>query len=268
VYHHRPVVAGATSAGLRMILDAEVPREDLASLRVLTAGAAPVEPEVIDAFWERYGIPVLANYGATEFAGPVAGWSLPDFKAHYADKRGAAGRLHHDVEGRVVDPDTGVVLPPMTEGVLELKSPQLPDPDNWLRTTDKAKLDSDNFLWITGRADSAIIRGGFKVQPDDVVRALESHPAIREAVVVAIPDERLGQVPGAAIILRAKAPPPNDAELMAYLRDRLLPYQVPALFRIVDDVPRSASLKPILPDVAALLNRNAKAVPAPHDRSK
>jgi long-chain acyl-CoA synthetase len=258
VAKYRPIVAGATSAGLRMILDAEVPKEDLASLRVLTAGAAPVEPDVIDAFWERYGIPVLANYGATEFAGPVAGWSLPDFKAHYADKRGAAGRLHRDVEGRVVNPETDAILPPMTEGVLELKSPQLPDPDNWLRTTDKAKIDTDNFLWITGRADSAIIRGGFKVQPDDVVRALESHPAIREAVVVAIPDARLGQVPGAAIILRARAKTPTEADLIAYLRDRLLPYQVPVVFRIVDDVPRSASLKPILPDVAALLVALAK----------
>lgn len=250
---YRPLVAGVTSAGLRMILDADVPKEDLASLRVLTAGAATVDPAVIDAFWERYSLPVLANYGATEFAGPVAGWSLPDFQEFHAQKRGAAGRLYRDVKGRVVDPQTGAVLPPMTEGVLELKAPQLPDPESWLRTTDKAKLDTDGFLWITGRADSAIVRGGFKVQPDDVVRALESHPAIREAVVVAIADARLGQVPAAAIMLRAKAEAPSDAALIAYLRERLLPYQLPALIRIVDDVPRSASLKPILPDVAALL---------------
>ncbi|MET0371501.1 MAG: long-chain fatty acid--CoA ligase [Sphingobium sp.] len=256
VVRHRPVVASMTSAGLRMILDADIARADLASIRVLTAGAAPVEPEVIDAFWDRYGIPVLSNYGATEFAGPVAGWSLADFKDFRDTKRGSAGRVHREVDARVVDPETGAILPAGMEGVLELRAPQLADPDRWLRTTDKARLDTDRFLWITGRADAAIIRGGFKVQPDDVVRALERHPDVREAVVVGIPDSRLGQVPAAAIMVRAGADAPSQEALREWLRDRLLPYQVPALFRFVEDVPRSASMKPILPDVAAMFTQS------------
>ncbi|MDB5712036.1 MAG: long-chain fatty acid--CoA ligase [Sphingomonas bacterium] len=253
VVTHRPRVAGVTAAGLRMILDADVPPADLASLSVLTAGAAPVPPDVIDAFLARYDLPVLVNYGATEFAGPVAGWSLADFRAHYPAKRGSAGRIQRGVEARIVDPASGAVLAAGQPGVLELRAPQLGDATAWLRTTDLAALDDDGFLTVLGRADHAIIRGGFKIQPEDVARALEAHPAVREAIVVGLADERLGQVPAAAVMLRSDGAGTSCAELDVHLRQLLLPYQVPALIAIVDDVPRSASLKPILPEVVALL---------------
>lgn len=253
IVRHRPRAGALTAAALRMVLDADVPREALSSLLVLTAGAAPTDPAIIDEYRARYGLPVLTNYGATEFAGPVARWTLPEFEARWTEKRGAVGRLHGNVEGRVVDPVTGDPLVPGEEGVLELRARQLIDPDNWLRTSDRARLDAENYLWITGRADGVIIRGGFKVTPDDVVRALESHPAIREAVVVGLPDERLGQVPAAAIMLASGAETPDEAALSAFLRATLAPYQVPVLFRVVDDVPRTASMKPVLPEVARLL---------------
>lgn len=253
VVSYRPLVAAVGAAGLRMILDADIPKEDLASLRALTAGAAPVDPSIIDAFMERYGIAVLTNYGATEFAGAVAGWSRRDFEAHWDDRRGSAGRLHKGVEARIIDADTGAELPFMAAGVLEIRSAQLENPGEWLRTTDLAKLSEDGFIWITGRADAAIIRGGFKVQPGEIARALESHPAVREAVVVGLPDARLGQVPAAAIMLR-KNRLVGENELERFLRERLLPYQMPVLYALVDDVPRTSSMKPILPEVAALLD--------------
>ena len=103
-----------------------------------------------------------------------------------------------------------------------------------------------------GRADSAIIRGGFKVHPDDVAAVLEKHPAIREAVVVGIEDRRLGAVPVAAIMLKAGVTAPSDAELSAFAKEKLLPYQVPVRYLIVDDVPRTPSLKPMLPQVREL----------------
>ncbi len=253
VVRHRPRAGALTAAALRMILDADVPKEALSSILVVTAGAAPTDPAIVDAFHARYGIPVLTNYGATEFAGPVARWSLADFKARWMEKRGAVGRLHGNVEGRVVDPVSGDPLPPGEEGVLELKARQLVDPQGWLRTSDRARLDAEDFLWVTGRADGVIIRGGFKVTPEDVVRALEAHPAIREAVVVGLSDTRLGHVPVAAIMLASGASQPSDAELASFLRETLAPYQVPVLFAVVDDVPRTASMKPVLPEVARLL---------------
>jgi acyl-coenzyme A synthetase/AMP-(fatty) acid ligase len=115
-------------------------------------------------------------------------------------------------------------------------------------------MDEEGFLWIRGRADNAIIRGGFKVHPDDVVKAIEAHPSVREAAVVGIPDQRLGEVPAAAIILRAGAQRPLAKDLSLFLRDRLLPYQVPVLYRFVDDMPRTASLKPQLTALKELLS--------------
>lgn len=121
-----------------------------------------------------------------------------------------------------------------------------------MRTTDRAALDSDGFLFIKGRADNAIIRGGFKIHPDDIVRALSDHPAIREAAVVGVPDDRLGAVPAAAIILKDGVPAPATDDLKAWLRDRLIAYQVPVYFRIVLDFPRTPSMKPSAPGLRAL----------------
>jgi acyl-CoA synthetase (AMP-forming)/AMP-acid ligase II len=251
---HRPRAASLTAAGLRMVYDAEVPKAALSSVMVITAGAAPTDPALIDAFLARYDIPILTNYGATEFAGPVARWTLPDFRANWTAKRGAVGRLHANVEGRVVDPVTGAGMPAGEEGVLELRSAQLVDAEGWVRSTDRARIDADGYLWILGRADGVIIRGGFKVSPEDVVRLLEEHPAIREAVVVGIPDERLGQVPAAAIMLKRGATAPDATELSQHLRQSLAPYQVPTRYLVVEDVPRTASMKPVLPEVARLLS--------------
>jgi acyl-coenzyme A synthetase/AMP-(fatty) acid ligase len=254
VVRHRPKVSGAPPAALRMILEAQVPKESLSSLSALISGTAPVDPALVQAFLDTYGLPILTAYGATEFAGGVAGWNMPDFRAHYHRKIGSVGRLQRGVEGRIVNPDTDEILPPQSEGVLELRSKQLSDPVNWLRTTDRALMDEEGFLWIRGRADNAIIRGGFKVHPDDVVKAIEAHPSVREAAVVGIPDQRLGEVPAAAIILRAGAQRPLAKDLSLFLRDRLLPYQVPVLYRFVDDMPRTASLKPQLTALKELLS--------------
>jgi len=257
VKRHRPRVAGAPPSALRMILDAKVAKEDLDSLAAFRAGTAPLEADLGDEFHARYGIPVLQNYGATEFAGGVAGWTLSDWRQHYQEKRGSVGRLNPGVEARVVEPETGTVLPFGAEGLLELKAAQLGDGRSWMRTTDLAVLDAERFLWIRGRYDNAIIRGGFKVLPDDVVRALEQHPAVREAAVVGLPDARLGQAPVAAYLLRSGQSEPSDVELRAFLKERLLPYQVPVRFRRVDELPRTPSLKVSQPGLKALFEETS-----------
>jgi len=94
VVRHRPKVAGAPPSALRMIMDANIPREDLSSLAAYRTGTAPLDPDLADAFYERYGIPVLQNYGATEFAGGAAGWTLEDFKIFWKQKRGSVGRIN------------------------------------------------------------------------------------------------------------------------------------------------------------------------------
>mgnify|MGYP006191965837 FL=1 len=113
-------------------------------------------------------------------------------------------------------------------------------------------LDDDRYLWIKGRADNAIIRGGFKVHPDDVVKAMNQHPAVRESAVVGVPDDRLGEVPAAAIILKAGEPPPETDVMKAFLKEKLIAYQVPVHFRFVEDFPRTPSMKPSAPGLKAL----------------
>lgn len=257
VQRNRPKVAGAVPSAIRMLLEAQVDPAALSSLSALISGTAPLASELVDAFYEKYGIPILANYGATEFAGAIAGWSLDDFKANWKAKRGSVGRVHANIAARVIDPETSDAVAPGDEGLLELQGEQLGADypmggTRWLRTTDRAVLDADQFLYILGRSDNAIIRGGFKVHPDDVVQALHQHPAVREAAVVGVPDERLGAVPAAAMILRDGAQEPDAEALKAFLKERLIAYQVPVHFRFVADFPRTPSMKPSAPGLKAL----------------
>jgi acyl-coenzyme A synthetase/AMP-(fatty) acid ligase len=259
VIEHRPKASGAPPAALRMILDANIPKNDLASLVTLGAGTAALDPAIVDEFLARYDLPVLSNYGATEFAGGVASWSYGAFRKYWATKRGAVGRVHKGIEARVVDRETGVEFPFGEEGVLELKGFAAGDGESWIRTTDRAVLDVDRFLWIRGRVDDAINRGGFKVHPDEVVGALEQHPAVREAAVVGLPDPRLGAVPVAAVVLKAGAARPSDEELAAWVKGKLIAYCVPTAFRVVDELPRTPSMKVSTPAVRELFAPEAAA---------
>jgi acyl-CoA synthetase (AMP-forming)/AMP-acid ligase II len=150
-----------------------------------------------------------------------------------------------------VDPADGRALEPGGVGLLEVRSAQLGRDSGWVRTTDLAEIDADGFLWIRGRADDAIFRGGFKIAPADVVAVLERHPAVREAAVVGIPDERLGLLPVAAVELESGAAASED-ELRDFARQHLASYQVPARIRIVAALPRAPSLKVSQPGVKAL----------------
>jgi len=235
---------------MRMVLDAGVTPEEFAGVRLIRTGTAPLPPELAHEMYRRYGVPILATYGATEFAGAVASWTVEDFNRYWKTHLGAGGRLHPGVEARIVDAVSGETLGLGAEGVLELRGPALGLQD-WMRTTDRAAFDAEGFLWIRGRADNAIVRGGFKVHPDDVNAVLERHPAVREAFAVGIPDERLGQIPVAAVILHAGAQA-TEQEIIDWARERLLPYQTPVRLKIVDDFPRGLSFKPSGPGVQAL----------------
>jgi long-chain acyl-CoA synthetase len=252
VRRNQPAVAPAVPSAIRMLLEADIDREALSSLRALISGTAPLPADLVDAFYAKYRIPICGNYGATEMAGAVAGWTIDDFRENWAAKRGSVGRVHADIEARVVDPESGAPLPTDSEGILELKGAQLGNDMQWLRTTDRARLDEDRYLWILGRADNAIIRGGFKVHPDDVVKAINQHPAVRESAVVGVPDQRLGEVPAAAIILKDGATPPKAEALKAHLKEQLIAYQVPVHFLFVSDFPRTPSMKPSAPDLRKL----------------
>lgn len=247
---HRPRAVSLVPTALRMVLHSDLSREDLASVRAVTSGTAPLSPEDCDAFTEKYGIPVLTSYAATEFGGGVASWTLADHQKYWRAKRGSVGRANPGAQLRVVS-DEGYALGPDQIGLLEVKPAQLGPSADWMRTTDMARIDADGFLWIIGRADQAIIRGGFKVMPDDVRSVLETHPAVAGAAVVARNDERLGETPVAMVELRAPGSA-DAAELLDYLRTRLARYEIPTDIAIVADLPRTPSGKP---DLGAIRRR-------------
>ncbi|NYI75548.1 class I adenylate-forming enzyme family protein [Nocardioides panzhihuensis] len=255
---HRPRAAGLVPASLRAILDAGVPPERLDSLEVVTSGTTYCPPELIDAFIDRYQVRVLPTYGATEFAGAVATWSRDLHMKWWSRKAGSAGRAMPGVELKVTD-DDGNEAASGEPGLLQIRTAQSPvGPNAWQRTSDLASVDSEGFLWIHGRADDAIIRGGFKVHPEQVKAALEQHPSVREATVAPLPDDRLGAVPVAAVELEASSGPVGSEDLRNHCRTILTPYEIPVYVAVLDALPRTPSSKVSRVETLALIEAQRK----------
>ena len=237
---------------IRMILEAKVPKEDLASVQYAYGGSAALEPETQELFEATYGIPIFWGYGATEFAGTVCTWT-PDLRKQFGNtKRGSIGKALAGAELRVVDAESGAELPRTQQGYLEARVDVL-GPD-WIRTTDLASMDEDGFVFLYGRGDGAIVRGGFKIIPERVIDVLRRYPSVRDAAVVGMPDPRLGHVPMAAIEHRAGVVPPTAAELEAHIRAHLPAHHVPTRFIVVAELPRTPSLKVSLVEVKRMFD--------------
>ena len=160
---------------------------------------------------------MLLAYRATEFAGSVCTWTPDLYRQFGKAKRASSGKALPDIEVRIVDPETGTEVATGDRGVLEARIPSI-NPD-WVRTTDLASVNVDGFITLHGRADGAINRGGFKILPETVRRVLMSHPAVRDACVVGVPDARLGEVPFAAFETAPGMPVPSEAELKDLVRE-------------------------------------------------
>lgn len=250
VVRYRPATSGIPPAAMQALLDANIPPADLASLKSMGSGAAPLDPSTHHAFEARYNIPILLSYGATEFGGPVTAMTIALHAQWGKQKFGSVGRAFPGFQLRVVDAATNAQLPFGEEGILEVISPRIGA--EWIRTSDVAVLDADGFLFLRGRADGAIMRGGFKVLPETIERALLLHPAIAAASVVGMPDPRLAEVPCAAIQIKVGYAQPTIAELETHLRSHLLATQIPVHWRFVDDLPKTPSFKVDRPAVKRL----------------
>jgi acyl-coenzyme A synthetase/AMP-(fatty) acid ligase len=238
---YRPETINIPPAGIRMALDADLPREHLASLRSIVSGAAPLDPATHRAFEQKYGIPILLCYGATEFGGPVTLMTLEQREQAGEGRFDSIGKEWGGATLRVVDSTTRQELPADTVGIIEVNVPRI-GPE-WIHTTDLGRIDAEGFIFHCGRTDGVINRGGFKVLPDTVEKALALHPAVAVSSVVGVPDQRLGEVPAAAIELRPGVPPPTLEELKHHLRTHVPSTHVPSVLQIVASMPRTPSLK-------------------------
>jgi long-chain acyl-CoA synthetase len=251
IHRHQPRSATLVPAMIQMILEAGIAPERLRSLKAIRVGTAPLDPLMQAQFEELYGLPILIDYGAAEFIGGVAGWTLADHGRFATAKRGSVGRARPDVQLKITTPDGDDELAGAQAGILHIKSDRF-GPE-WFRTNDLASIDADGFLFLHGRADDAINRGGFKILPEDVASVLRRYPGVRDAAVIGRPDARLGQVPVAAIEMIPGVPSPQPAQIEAFAREYLTAYMVPKEFRFVAALPRTASLKISRPELKTML---------------
>jgi long-chain acyl-CoA synthetase len=252
VEQYEPEILSVQPVGLRMILDADVPPAAISSLKWIVSGASHLDPDLQDRFEQRYGSRVFGAYGATEFCGSIVMWDDALYDQFRDLKRGSVGRPAVGVDIRIIDLTSEQPAATGAVGRIEAKVDRV-GPD-WIKTTDLGYLDTDGFLFITGRSDDAINRGGYKVVPTEVIEALRAHPAVLDAAVVGLPDARLGEVPVAAVEIREGHAVPSEEELRDFARTRLLSYQVPAQIRTVDALPRNASLKVMAPAIRELFS--------------
>lgn len=241
VRRYQPPMPVLPPAAISMVLDAELSKEELSCIKMIMTGAAPLDPTIQRKFEERYGVPVLLSYGATEFGGPVTLMTPDDHNEFGFTKLGSVGRPFAGAKLRAIDADTGEIKPAGEEGLLEVVAPRIGD--HWIRTTDIGMIDADGFLYLRGRADGAIVRGGFKLLPETIERALCLHPAVNEAAVVGVADKRLGQVPAAAIQIKQGQAEPTIPELDEHLRQHVYATHIPTMWKFVEAIPKNKSLK-------------------------
>ena len=153
---YRPVASTVSPAGMRMVLDAGVPAAELASLNVIYSGSAPVMADLVEEWEAAYDHQVLTVYGATEFAGGIASWTIADKERYWPAKRGSVGRLNPGIEARTLVEAAG--SHEQDTGALELRAEHVQG-GRWITTTDLARIDADGFLFLQGRTDDVIIRG-------------------------------------------------------------------------------------------------------------
>jgi long-chain acyl-CoA synthetase len=225
----------------------DLDRYDLSSLRVAISGGASIPAPVLDAFEDRLGLVILEGYGMTETA------STTTFNPSAAERRAySVGKPIWGTQTQVWDA-SGRPLPPGPEHVgeivtrgLHVMKGYLNRPEataaaftgDWLHTGDLGYIDEDGFLFIVSRKKELIIRGGYNVYPSEIENVLHAHPAVAEAAVVGVPDERLGEEVLAVVIVRESAEL-RETELVAWCRERLAAYKCPRVFQFRSELPKN-----------------------------
>ncbi|MDE2596782.1 MAG: FadD3 family acyl-CoA ligase [Sphingomonadales bacterium] len=233
---------------------------DCSSLRGGTTGAASVPPALVERIRNDLGmVDIITAYGMTECVNITT--CVPEDSAETIAR--TCGAAFPGNEVRIADDDgndvprgeTGEVLV-RGQGVMlgYLDDPEATaeaiDAQGWLHTGDIGTMDEDGYLRITDRLKDMFISGGFNVYPAEVERLLAAHPAIAMVAVIGIPDERMGEVGKAFVVLRTGASA-SEAGLIAWCRENMANYKVPRSFAFLTDLPRNASGKVLKTELRA-----------------
>jgi long-chain acyl-CoA synthetase len=220
---------------------------DVSSLRIAISGGASIPGPVLDAFEKRFGVLILEGYGLTETASTTTFNISADNRRVYSVGKPIWGTHTQvwDENNKAMPPGKDNVGEVVTRGLHVMKG-YLHSPEatasvftgGWFHTGDLGYFDVDGFLFIVGRIRELIIRGGYNVYPVEIEDVLHGHPAVAEAAVVGIPDDRLGEEVMAVVVLRPDAAL-TAPELIAYCKERMAAYKYPRVIEFRHALPRN-----------------------------
>ncbi len=245
------VFFGVPAVYQQLSLHPDFESADLSGVRAWGCGGAPLADVLVERFAAK-GARVCNGYGMTE-TGPTAFVAAPE---DALTKIGSVGKPQMLLDVRIVGAD-GRDVGDGEEGEIWMRGPGLTpgywnkpeetakafSSDGWLKSGDLGRRDADGCYYVAGRIKDMYISGGENVYPAEVENVLARHPAVLEAAVVGVPDERWGEVGRAYIQLRPDQAAPEGAELIAYCRARLSAFKAPRSVVFVEDLPRTAAGK-------------------------
>jgi len=250
--HRATAFDGVPTMYMMMLADASLPGTDLSSLRLCAVGGQTM-PAAKMAEWERRsGVPLLELWGMTELGG--AGTSNCSYMPNV---HGSIGFALPGAEARIAAlDDPGVTVPDGEPGELMIRGPLVMlgyygnedatratiEPDGWMHTGDIASRDDEGHYFIVDRRKDLIITGGFNVYPAEIERVVAAHPAVAMVAVGSVPDETLGELARAYVVLLPGASA-TEAEIIEHCRPHLAAYKRPRSVRFVPDLPKTSTGK-------------------------
>jgi fatty-acyl-CoA synthase len=240
---------------IAMLAVPELDEFDLSSLRTGIMGGSPCPEETMRQVIERMGATEISIcYGMTETSPVSAQTSVDDTVERRVS---TIGRVHPHLEVKIVDPETGELLPRgetgefCTRGYSVMlgywnqpdKTAEAIDSDGWMHTGDLGVMEEDGYLNITGRMKDVILRGGENVYPREIEEFLMAHPDILDVQVIGVPDEVYGEEVMAWIRMKPEASPLDADSVRAFSSGRLARYKIPRYVHVVEEFPMTITGK-------------------------
>jgi acyl-CoA synthetase (AMP-forming)/AMP-acid ligase II len=253
------LAGGVPTIAWQMIEHPERSNYDLSSLESIAYGGAPAAPELVRKIYEVFGSMPGNGWGMTETKATVTSHAGED----YLNRPESAGPPVPVSDLKITD-EQGAILPVGEVGELWARGPQIvmgywnrPEAtaetfvDGWVRTGDLARLDDEGFCYIVDRAKDMVIRGGENIYSSEVENVLYDHEAVTDAAVLGIPHRTLGEEP-AAVVHLAPGKQASEAELQAWVSERLARFKVPVqIIFVTETLPRNANGKILKKDLKA-----------------
>ncbi|KQS03603.1 long-chain fatty acid--CoA ligase [Sphingomonas sp. Leaf357] len=250
----RPAAVNLVPTMIGMLLDLPgIAARDFGSIDTIVYGASPMPRATLRRGLDLWGPRFTQYYGQSEAPLCISVLTKSDHEGPDADRRLlSCGRVSLDCEIKLISED-GERVAPGEPGEILVRAPfamigyhdaaalnaETITPDGWIHSRDIGQIDADGYLYLVDRTSDMIVSGGYNVYPREVEDVLMSHPSVREAVVVGLPDDKWGEVVTAFVAVR-EGMQAEPGELMDFARAQLAGYKVPKDVRFIAEVPKSA----------------------------